>query len=111
MVFLADVNSRPFPSTFAKRVPDVPYEGRLRARVDPQTLADNDNYDHERRLMYVALTRAERFLFVSRSGKQRSTFFKELQDLVAAVGEPSPLALLPRLSSRQNPAAPVGLPP
>ena len=36
----------------------------------------------ERRLMYVALTRAERFLIVSGSGNRRlQEFYKELQPI------------------------------
>jgi DNA helicase II / ATP-dependent DNA helicase PcrA len=85
-VFLADVCARRFPSIFARRVDRVPFTGEILKRVDPQQLADNANYDHERRLMYVALTRAERYLFVTRSGKQRSAFAKELWPLVDAVG-------------------------
>jgi DNA helicase-2/ATP-dependent DNA helicase PcrA len=86
VVFVADVASQRFPTRNAKKVPTLPYGGLARDAVDPVTLADNDNYDAERRLMYVALTRAERFLFVSAASKNRSQFEKELEDLVGAVG-------------------------
>ena len=36
--------------------------------------------------MYVALTRAERFLFVSHCGKRTSSFIKELRDMVNVSG-------------------------
>lgn len=78
-VFLADVNARRFPSIFAKRKPDLPLSGSILKKIDINDLADNENNDGERRLMYVALTRAERFLFVSHSGKQTSKFIKELK--------------------------------
>ena len=79
VVFLADVCARRFPNIKAKTPPIVPLSGNILCRIDPQRLADNDNNDDERRLMYVALTRAERFLFVSRSGNQKSKFFRELE--------------------------------
>jgi len=68
-VFLADVNARRFPSGRARRKPQ-----------------HNANHDGERRLLYVALTRAERFLFVSHSGRQTSKFVKELRDLMPKAG-------------------------
>lgn len=86
VVFLADVKAHRFPSNFAKRRPALPYEGELAHVIDPAHLADNENYDAERRLMYVALTRAERYLFVSASGKQRSAFRKELEPLFEEIG-------------------------
>jgi DNA helicase-2/ATP-dependent DNA helicase PcrA len=85
-VFLADVNARRFPSQMARRAVQMPLSGRILETIDVESLHDNDNYDGERRLMYVALTRAERFLFVSHSGKQTSRFVKELQDVFAEEG-------------------------
>lgn len=85
-VLLADVNARRFPSNFAKRKPNLPFSGKILKEIDVDGLSDNDNYDSERRLMYVALTRAERFLLISHSGKQTSSFVKELRVLVAASG-------------------------
>jgi DNA helicase-2/ATP-dependent DNA helicase PcrA len=85
-VFVADVRSRRFPSQRAKTKPKLPYEGRLARVIDPTRLADNDNYDDERRLMYVALSRAERYLFATCSGSAKSLFRKELEPLVEAVG-------------------------
>lgn len=85
-VFLADVQPRRFPSSFAKRVPQLPLEGKIVKEIDVVGLADNDNNDGERRLMYVALTRAERFLLVSHSGSQTSKFVKELRTLIADSG-------------------------
>ena len=81
-VFLADVCARRFPSSRARTPPRVPFDPGAEDYVDPKYLADNDNFDDERRLMYVALTRAERYLFVSASGNQRSRFFRELTDLI-----------------------------
>jgi DNA helicase-2/ATP-dependent DNA helicase PcrA len=85
-VFLADVQPMRFPSSFAKRVPQLPLDGKIMREIDVAGLADNDNNDGERRLMYVALTRAERFLLVSHSGSKTSKFVKELEDLVADSG-------------------------
>ena len=54
--------------------------------MDPTHLSDNDNYDDERRLMYVALTRAERYLYVSASGESRSRFFRSVGEMISDVG-------------------------
>lgn len=85
-VFLADVCARRFPSQMAKRKAKVPLSGDILTEIDIDGLSDNENYDGERRLMYVALTRAERFLVVSRSGKQTSKFIKELKDIISSSG-------------------------
>ena len=85
-VFLADVCALRFPSSRARTPPSVPFDPGAENYVDPRHLADNDNYDDERRLMYVALTRAERYLFVSASGNRRSRFFRELTGLIQDVG-------------------------
>ncbi len=85
-VFLADVQPMRFPSSFAKRVPQLPLDGKIVREIDVAGLADNDNNDGERRLMYVALTRAERFLLVSHSGSKTSKFIKELRNLIAETG-------------------------
>lgn len=85
-VFLADVCARRFPSQMAKRQATVPLSGDILAKIDIAGLSDNENYDGERRLMYVALTRAERFLVVSWSGKQTSKFIKELKGIVKSSG-------------------------
>src|SRR5262249_10902462 len=85
-VFLADVQPQRFPSNFARRAPRLPFDGKIVRQIDINGLADNENYDGERRLMYVALTRAERFLLISHSGSRTSKFIKELTDLVADTG-------------------------
>lgn len=85
-VFLADVNARRFPSGYARRKPKLPLSGMIVKQIDIAGLADNANHDGERRLLYVALTRAERFLFVSHSGRQTSKFVKKLRDLVPEAG-------------------------
>jgi DNA helicase-2/ATP-dependent DNA helicase PcrA len=85
-VFLADVNAGRFPNSLARRKPELPLHGEIMKQIDIDGLADNDNYDGERRLLYVAMTRAERFLFISRSGKKKSKFIKELCDLMPKVG-------------------------
>lgn len=77
-VFLADVRARRFPSNMAKRQDALPFDLDVVTQIDPARLADNDNYDDERRLLYVAMTRAERYLFVTCSGNQRSRFITEL---------------------------------
>ena len=85
-VFLAAVNANSFPNSMARRKPDLPLEGRIVDEIDVEGLADNEARDGERRLMYVALTRAERFLFISHCGKRTSSFIKELRPLVGECG-------------------------
>ncbi|GGO64364.1 ATP-dependent DNA helicase [Nonomuraea cavernae] len=83
-VFVADVCASRFPSNNAKRAPRLPFQRPLAEIIDPVSLADNANNDDERRLMYVALTRAERFLYVSAS--KPSKFFRELKKIINDVG-------------------------
>jgi DNA helicase-2/ATP-dependent DNA helicase PcrA len=85
-VFLADVCAQRFPNSRARTPPALPFSGAFRDVINPADLADNENNDDERRLMYVALTRAERYAFVSSSGNRHSKFFKELARLIPAVG-------------------------
>lgn len=85
-IFLADVNLFRFPSRKAKEKVKLPLSGSIIDKIDVAGLSENDNDDGERRLMYVALTRAERFLFISHSGKKQSKFIKELKDYVHKVG-------------------------
>ena len=59
----------------------MPFEQSAVPQIDPRRLADNENLDNERRLMYVAITRAERYLYISASGDQRSRFLRELQTI------------------------------
>lgn len=61
--FVADVRALRFPSSQASRKTTLPFEGDLAAVIDPANLADNTNNDAERRLMNVALTRAQCYLF------------------------------------------------
>jgi DNA helicase-2/ATP-dependent DNA helicase PcrA len=85
-VFLADVVSRRFPSNYARRQDPLPFDGPFLQVINPAALADNANYDDERRLMYVAVTRAERFLFVTTNGGRQSQFFGEISGIVDAAG-------------------------
>ncbi|MEX2135940.1 MAG: ATP-dependent DNA helicase [Chloroflexota bacterium] len=85
-VFLADVCARRFPSSRAGTPPQLPYDGPMLTRINPANLADNANRDAERRLLYVAVTRAERYLFVSASGTQQSSFLAQLVPLMAGAG-------------------------
>ena len=85
-IFLADVCAQRFPSGRASQLPRLPLDGKIVRELDIASLADNDNHDGERRLMYVALTRAERFLFISHSGSKISRFIKELRPLVDQSG-------------------------
>lgn len=87
-VFLADVNARRFPSNYARSRESLPFSGEMLRIIDPSHLSDNDNYDNERRLMYVALTRAERYLYISFSGDQISRFIKELSKIAINQGIP-----------------------
>lgn len=85
-VFVADVCSRRFPSQFARRAAPLPMSGNILRQIDVDSLSDNGNYDAERRLMYVALTRAERFLVVTHSGQQVSRFIQELNPMIRSAG-------------------------
>jgi DNA helicase-2/ATP-dependent DNA helicase PcrA len=85
-VFLADVKHQRFPSQRAKTEVKLPFDGRIVRRMRVDLIKDNDNDDSEKRLMYVALTRAERYLFVSYSGKTQSRFIKLLYPMIDAVG-------------------------
>lgn len=99
-VFVADVCARRFPSQRARTQPRFAFDIQAAPQIDPTRLADNANNDDERRLLYVAITRAERFLFITSSGRQRSQFFKEIGPLVRShggfVGSP-PASLVPTL--------------
>ncbi len=85
-VFLADVNAQRFPSSRARHKVKVPLNGQILQEIDIEGLSDNENHDGERRLMYVALTRAERFLFVSHNGSRTSSFIKQLAPIVENAG-------------------------
>ena len=105
VVFLADVSSWRFPTSRARTVPKVPFDGEFLARFDPAALADNANLDGERRLMYVALTRARRYLFVS--SPRPSGFFDQVEGFIkdeggTAATDPDPElpALAPLLATR-----------
>lgn len=80
-VFVADVCALRFPSNQASRAPRMPFERSAVPQIDPRRLADNQNLDNERRLMYVAITRAERYLYISASGNRQSRFFRELRTI------------------------------
>jgi DNA helicase II / ATP-dependent DNA helicase PcrA len=75
-VFLADVNAARFPSNMATRSRKLPIGPKISTEINLDGLSDNENHDGERRLLYVALTRAERFLFVSHSGSSTSRFIQ-----------------------------------
>jgi ATP-dependent DNA helicase UvrD/PcrA len=75
-VFLADVNAMRFPSSMATRGVKLPLGPKISKEINIDGLSDNENHDGERRLMYVALTRAERFLFVSYSSDKVSRFIQ-----------------------------------
>lgn len=85
-VFVADVVKPRFPNSRAKTPPVLPFDGPVLKRVNPAELADNANYDDERRLMYVALTRAERYLFVTCLAQKQSDFHQTVEREIAAAG-------------------------
>lgn len=85
-VFVADVCARRFPSSMSGRDVNLPISDTLAEQISVEALSDNENHDGERRLMYVALTRAERFLFVTHSGAQTSRFIKELRPQMKQAG-------------------------
>lgn len=65
-------------------MPDLPFNGPILDELDPAHLCDNGNYDDERRLMYVAMTRAERYLFLTSS--RPSPFFRDAAGMLEAHG-------------------------
>jgi|GEM_PF-869036 DNA helicase-2/ATP-dependent DNA helicase PcrA len=97
-IFLADVCALRFPNSRSSIVPQLPLDGKIVQAIDVNGLADNANHDGERRLMYVALTRSERFLFISYSstrvsrfiqgvpGTRRTPAIAGLQQLITAAG-------------------------
>lgn len=71
-VFIADCVNKRFPSSNAGREPLLPFDKGKVSQIDREMLCDNVNHDDERRLMYVAITRAERYLYLSGSNKPRA---------------------------------------
>jgi superfamily I DNA/RNA helicase len=95
-VFISDVNYGKFPSNSSSRSPIIfrdPIGLRQKKlfrngdyafnydnwRTEILTKALTGDYDEERRLMYVAMTRAEQHLFVSAENDRESYFFSELE--------------------------------
>ena len=85
-VFLADVAARRFPSSRSRTPPQLPFDGPITRKINPAFLADSSNHDDERRLMYVALTRAERYLFVTHGATQTSQFFTSVAQCIQSQG-------------------------
>lgn len=96
-VFIADINKDRFPSTNSDKSRII-YSDLLGLRQkkyynpERQYIFDSwkthlvqkveqDGYDEERRLMYVAMTRAENHLFLSSSNDRPSKFFENLENL------------------------------
>jgi superfamily I DNA/RNA helicase len=95
-VFISDVNQSKFPST-SSFSPNITYKDPIGLRQRKKFLRKDyafsfDNwrteilekclsgeYDEEKRLMYVAMTRAERNLYVTAEKGNASTFFTELE--------------------------------
>lgn len=100
VVFLADVNQSHFPSTGGGYPSPIQYRDPVGLRqkklfVGNETPYQYDNwraellfkcltgeYDEERRLMYVAMTRAEQYLFVTAEPDNRSQFFRGVAESV-----------------------------
>ncbi|MDY6775999.1 MAG: ATP-dependent DNA helicase [Halobacteria archaeon] len=98
IVFIADINNNRFPSRVSNSS-NITYEDPMGIRQKklysdgpdtPAYLYDNwrteiinkclgNDYDEERRLMYVAMTRAKRYLFFSADSENSSRFFRELE--------------------------------
>ncbi|MFB6099682.1 MAG: UvrD-helicase domain-containing protein [Candidatus Nanohalobium sp.] len=95
VVFISDVNQSKFPSTNSFS-PNITYKDPIGLRQRKKYLRNDyaysfDNwrteilekclsgeYDEERRLMYVAMTRAEQYLYITAEEDRSSTFFTEL---------------------------------
>ncbi|PTD94876.1 hypothetical protein C9439_00095 [archaeon SCG-AAA382B04] len=95
VVFVSDVNSGAFPS-YGRGSGRIQYEDPIGLRQkkryvggDLPYLYDNwraevlnkclsRGYDEERRLMYVAMSRAKKYLYVTADPEQKSQFFKDL---------------------------------
>jgi DNA helicase-2/ATP-dependent DNA helicase PcrA len=97
-VFVADVASLRFPSSQARKAPNVPFDGAILTRIDPAQIADNAARDGERRLMYVALTRSERYLFVTSSkpseyfAARKKSLHPGVADIIQGAGGNGPTA-------------------
>ena len=96
IVFISDVNQSKFPSTNSFS-PNITYKDPIGLRQRKKYLRNDyayafDNwrteilekclsgeYDEERRLMYVAMTRAEQNLYITADKDKASTFFTELE--------------------------------
>ena len=95
VVFVADVNKGRFPSRNGNYRPimfDEVIGLRQRKIFDLENSYVFDNwrteilsrcvgsqYDEERRLMYVAMTRAEKYLFISAENERESRFYEDLE--------------------------------
>ena len=106
VVFISDVNRSKFPSTNSFS-PNITYKDPIGLRQRKKFLRNDyaysfDNwrteilekclsgeYDEERRLMYVAMTRAEQYLYITAEKDRASTFFTEL-DIQKVESEESP---------------------
>lgn len=106
-VFLADVASQRFPSSMARREETLPFGGDAADRIDVASLADNPNYDGERRLMYVGMTRAERYLHITSGSSNTSRFEREAGTIVRRHGgEEQPIGnptIPPLIPTRSDP--------
>ncbi|MFB6200203.1 MAG: UvrD-helicase domain-containing protein [Candidatus Nanohaloarchaea archaeon] len=94
VVILSDINKSKFPNT-QNRTNPISYDETIGVRKNKEYLEDHafvydswkseilhktlsGEYDEERRLMYVAMTRAEDKLFFTADEERKSTFFTEL---------------------------------
>ncbi len=112
VVFISDINRRRFPGTTGEnQVIDYSDPVGLRQKKilsDSEPPYDFDNfstillhrcltgeYDEERRLMYVAMTRAEQYLFLTADVDKKSKFFQNLEDMmpVEKIEDPGPEAV------------------
>ncbi|MEF8880648.1 MAG: ATP-dependent helicase, partial [Candidatus Nanohaloarchaea archaeon] len=117
VVFISDVNQSKFPSTKSFS-PDITYRDPIGLRQRKKFLRKEyaysfDNwrteilekclsgeYDEERRLMYVAMTRSEQNLYITAEEDKASTFFTEL-DVEKVESDEKPVELLEETKERK----------
>lgn len=84
--FVADLRAHVMPSKVAKRPQRLPFDGEARRVLDPQAFADDQELAGERSVLHIALTRSQRHLILTSSGRNKSSFWKWIEVAVPQAG-------------------------